>query len=55
MKLNVVTTTQSTSVNLNCLQNHAQMNMKNTLRYTVGKEIATLAKIKRKLLIGKTG
>ena len=65
MKFTVVTVKQSTSVNLNGLQNRVEMNTKDLsgiaivigmkLQNTVGKQITTLAGIKRKLLIGKAG
>ena len=65
MKFTVVTVKQSTSVNLNDLQNRVEMNTKDLsgiaivigmkLQNTVGKQITTLAGIKRKLLIGKAG
>ena len=65
MKLTVVTVKQSTSVNLNGLSNCVQMNTKDlsgiaimikmNLLNTVGKQITTLAGIRRKLLLGKTG
>ena len=65
MKLTVVTVKQSTSVNLNGLSNCVQMNTKDLsgiaivirmkLLNTVGKQITTLAGIRRKLLLGKTG
>ena len=61
MKLNVVTVKQSTLVNLNGPENRVQMNSKDLpavvitmkLQNTVGKQIRTLAGIRRKLLIGK--
>ena len=65
MKLNAVTARQSTSVNLNGLQDCVQMNTKlmsgdvivkrRKLRDTDEKHILTLAGIRRKLLIEKTG
>ena len=62
MKLTVVTVKQRTSVNLNSLQNRVQMNTKDLsvtvpviIMNTVGKQITTLAVIRRKLLIGKAG
>ena len=65
MKLTVVTVKQSTSVNLNGLQNRVQMNAKDPsgiaivirmkLLNTAGKQITTLTGIRRKLLIGKPG
>ena len=63
MKLTLATAKYSTWVNLNGLENHVPMNTKYLsgiaiaiimkLRNTVGKQITTLAGIRRKLLIGK--
>ena len=65
MKLTVVTGKQFTSVNLIGLQNSIQMNKKDLsriaivkrikLQNNVGKQITTLAEIRRKLLIRKAG
>ena len=65
MKLTVVTAKQCTSVNLNGLYNHVQMNTKDLsgiaivirmkLLNIVGKQITTLTGIRIKLLIGKAG
>ena len=65
MILTVVTVKQSTSVNLNVLQNRVQMSTKDLsgiaivirmrLLNTAGKQITTLIGIRRKLLIGKAG
>ena len=65
MKLTVVTVKQSTSTGLNGLQNRVQMNTKNLsgiaivkrmkLQNTVRKQVTTLARIRRKLLIGEAG
>ena len=63
MKLTVVTVKQPNSVNPNGLQNCVQMNTKYLsgiaivkrmkLQNTIGKQITTLAAVRRKLLIGK--
>ena len=63
MKLTVITPKQSTLVNLNGLENRVQMNTRDLsgiaivkrmkLQNTAGRQIATLARIIRKLLIGK--
>ena len=62
MKLTVVTAKYSFSVNLSGCQNHIQMNLPGIaivkgmkLQNTVGKQITTLAGIRRKLLIRKAG
>ena len=65
MILTVVTTKQSILVNLNGLQNCVQIKTKDLsgivivirvkLQNTVGKQITTLAGIRRKLLIWKAG
>ena len=65
MKLTVVTVKQFTLVNLNDLYNRDQMNTKDLseiafeirmkLLNTTGKQITTLTRIRRKLLIGKAG
>ena len=63
MKLTVVTAKQFTSVNLNRASNCVQINTRDLsgianvkrikLGNTVGKQITTLARIRRKLLRGK--
>ena len=63
MKLTLVTVKQSTLVNRYRLSNRVQMNTKDLpeiaivirmkLQNTVGKQITTLAGIRRKLLIGR--
>ena len=65
MILAIITAKQSTSVNLNGLSSHVQMNTKDLseiaivkrvkLQNTVGKQITTLAGIRRKLLMEKAG
>ena len=65
MKLTVVIAKQSTSVNLNGLYNPVQMNTKDLsgianvvrmkLQNTIGKQVTTLAGMRKKLLIGKAG
>ena len=63
MKWTVVTAKQSTSVNLNGLLNRVQINtndlskiaiVKKIVEHCAGKQITTLAGIRRTLLIGKT-
>ena len=53
MKITLVTVNQSTSVNLTIYLSGIAIVIRMKLKNTVGKQITTLAGIRRKLLIGK--